>query len=843
VVNLLLHYDRQITISAAGSRKATQWPPQTLYWSEFVQRLKTPVRGTETLTEYLRRPKAQQDDLKDVGGFVAGTLAGHRRKANAVTGRDVITLDLDNIPPGGTQDVLRRVDALGCAYAVYSTRKHEPGRPRLRTLFVVDRTVTADEYEPIARKLADLVGIDLCDPTTFEASRLMYWPSCCVDSEYVYQYGDKPFLSADGILDMYQDWRNVAEWPVVPGEEKKTKKLADRQEDPTIKAGVVGAFCRVYDIYSAMETFLPGVYEPVDDSPGRYTYTGGSTVGGVIVYDNGLFLYSHHATDPVSGQLVNAFDLVRHHKFAEQDDDAKPGTPVNRMPSYTAMCELAVADPPVATLLNQERYEKATQEFSTGLDEDANWMAKLAISSTTGLPAKTINNVLVILENDPRLKGKLAFDEFANRGMALGVLPWDSRTERRVWEDADDAGLMHYLEHVYNIQIADRRMYAAMTLCAHKNRFNDVQEYLTSLKWDGIKRLDTLLIDYLGAEDNVYTRAVIRKSLTAAVARAMTPGCKYDYMPIFVGSQGLGKSTFLRILGRRWYSDSLQTFEGKEAAEMLQGVWINELGELNGLSRSEINAVKQFLSRTEDIYREPYGRRTGVYPRRCVFFGTTNDSEFLRDKTGNRRFWPVDVGIQKPSKNVFTQLEEEADQIWAEAFLAWQLGEPLYLSGEAERIALQEQEAHKESDVKEGIIQEFVERPIPINWYKRDLATRRMYWSGEFSKNQTEKTIPRDRICAAEIWCECFNKDISFMRRQDVMEINKILDNLPGWKKDKNARQFGKPYGHQRGYSRQISLTQTPDIADTSDTLTHSKVLQFNTFDTSDTLNVSPRKS
>jgi len=509
-----------------------------------VEKLKTPIRGTETLAEYLKLPKAQQDDLKDVGGFVGGALIGGRRKASTVASRDIITLDLDKIPAGGTADVLRRLDGLGCAYVTYSTRKHEEARPRLRVLVPTDRPVSADEYEPIARKLAQLIGIDLADPTTFEAHRLMYWPSCCSDSTYVYQYGDKPFVSADGVLAMYQDWRNVAEWPQVPGEQQKPNKLATKQGDPLDKTGVVGAFCKVYDIYRAMETFLPGIYEPVAGSSDRFTYTGGSTVGGAIVYDNGKFLYSHHATDPCSGRLVNAFDLVRLHKFGDRgDDDAKPGTPTNRLPSYTAMCEFAVQDEQVALLLNQERYEKATQEFAVGAEDDSNWMTKLAISSSTGLPAKTINNVLVILENDPLLTGKLAFDEVGNRGMALGALPWDDRTERRVWEDADDAGMMHYLEHVYNIQIADRRMYAAMTLCARKNRFNDVKDYLTSLKWDGVKRLDTLLIDYLGAEDNVYTRAVIRKSLAAAVARAMTPGVNYDYMPIFVGPQGKWNST------------------------------------------------------------------------------------------------------------------------------------------------------------------------------------------------------------------------------------------------------------------------------------------------------------
>lgn len=831
----MLTYDRQISISAAGNRKATRWPTQTLYISEMWERLKTPARGTESLAEYLRLPKSKQDDLKDVGGFVAGTLAGNRRKASNVTGRDILTLDLDNIPPGGTQDTLRRLEGLGCCYCAYSTRKHEEAKPRLRVLAPLDRAATADEYEPLARKLAALIGIELCDPTTFEASRLMYWPSCSADSQYVYQYGDKPFLSADGLLGMYQDWRNIAEWPEVPGAQQKTVKLAAKQGDPTEKAGIVGAFCKTYDIYRSIDDYLPGIYEPCDDSPGRYTFTGGSTTGGAIIYDNGQFIYSHHATDPAGGKLCNSFDLVRLHRFHELDDEAKPDTPTNKLPSYTAMCEFAVKDTYVAALLNQERYEKATQEFNQPPGEyTANWISKLQVSSTTGTPAKTTDNVLIILEHDPLLKDKLAFDEFANRGLVLGALPWDGRTKRRQWTDVDDAGLRHYLERTYGIT-GKERILDAVSLCAHKHTINDVQVYLTRNAWDGIARLDTLLIDYLGAVDNIYTRAVIRKSLAAAVARVMTPGVKYDYMPIFSGPQGIGKSTFLRLLGKRWYSDSLQTFEGKEASEMIQGVWINELGELNGLSRSETNAVKQFLSRTEDIYREPYGRRTGVFPRRCVFYGTTNDTEFLRDRTGNRRFWPVDVGIQEPTKDVFNHLEDEVDQIWAEAFVRWQLGEPLYLSGEAEQISLREQEAHKESNAKEGIIREFIMRPVPVNWDKRGLSERRMYWSGEFGKTSAEETIHREKICAAEIWCECFNKDISTMRRTEVVEINGVLEGITGWKKDRNGRQFGKAYGFQRGYTRVIHLIHSPDTFS-------ENVSKIDTFDTFDTLNVSASK-
>jgi len=827
--------DRQIKISSAGSRKATHWPTQTLYWSEMVDRLKTPVRGTETLAEYMSLPKSKQDELKDVGGFVAGTLHGNRRKASNVIGRDVITLDLDNIQQAHTQDTLRRVAGLGCGYAVYSTRKHEEVKPRLRVLVPLSRMATADEYEPLARKLASIIGMELCDPTTFEASRLMYWPSCSSDSTFVYAHEDKPFLDTDGLLATYADWRNVNEWPEVPGAQQSHIRLAAKQGEPTVKTGVVGAFCRIYDIYSAIETFLPGEYLTCDDGSGRFTFTGGSTTGGAVVYDNGNFLYSHHATDPTSGKLVNAFDLVRLHKFSALDDDAKPDTPTNKLPSFVAACEFAVADTDVANVLNQERYDKAVQEFSenplNSPSETANWIRKIAVSPTTGRPAKTIDNVLVILESDPRLRGKLAYDEFANRGLALGELPWDGRTERRTWGDPDDAGLLHYLEHVYGIQIADKRMYAAMTICSHRHKFNDVQEYLTSLQWDDVKRVDMLLTDYLGAEDSVYTRAVIRKSLAAAVARAMKPGTKYDCVPILAGAQGLGKSTFLRLLGRQWYSDSLQSFEGKEASEMIQGIWVNELGELNGLSRSETNAVKQFLSRTEDIFREPYGRHTGRYPRRCVFFGTTNDVEFLRDRTGNRRFWPVDVGLLQPVKNVFTELENEVDQIWAEAFMRWQLGEPLYLSGEAERISLREQEVHKESNAKEGVIKEFIERSLPANWAGRSIPERNMYWSGEFGNKQGE-TIGRDKVCAAEVWCECFKKDISFMKRADVVEINDILSGLPGWKKERNGMQFGKPYGLQRGYSRALKLLQTP--------VTNFECNRgVDTFDTTDTLNVT----
>ncbi|MBQ6496971.1 MAG: virulence-associated protein E, partial [Firmicutes bacterium] len=393
-------------------------------WLEFAEKLKTPIRSSETYQEYIDSTKAKQAQLKDVGGFVGGTFKPERRKAAYAQGRDLITLDLDSIPSGKTDDVLKRVGGLGCAAVIYSTRKHHGFQPRLRVIIPTDRTVSPDEYEPIARKMGHLIGMDMCDPTTFEVSRLMYWPSVSSDGEYVYQLFDKSFMSADGILAMYEDWHDYSAWPQVPGIESVTKRDVAKQADPYTKKGIVGAFCRAYSIEEAMDKYIPDLYTPTKD-PNRYTFTGGSTAGGAIIYD-GKFLYSHHATDPCSGQLVNAFDLIRLHKFADQDLEAKEGTPVIRMPSYTAMIELARQDDTVGRLMAEERREEAVKAFGEGAaieqqtePQETDWTKRLQLDSN-GNVKKTINNAVLVLENDPNLKDKIVVDEFASCGLTLG---------------------------------------------------------------------------------------------------------------------------------------------------------------------------------------------------------------------------------------------------------------------------------------------------------------------------------------------------------------------------------------------------------------------------------------
>lgn len=794
--------NRELRISTAGSRKATHWPKSRILWSEFVERLKTPVRGAETFEEYLAMSKSQQAELKDVGGFVGGTFTGDRRKSGYVAGRDLVTLDLDNIPAGQTEDILKRVGGLGCGAAVYSTRKHAGYAPRLRIILPLDKTASADQYEPAARKLASLIGMEFCDPTTFEATRLMYWPSCSSDAEYVFEVFDRPFCSLDGLLAMYGDWQDVSQWPQVPGAEAIEKRRIAKQEDPTTKRGIIGAFCRTYSVTQAMEKFLPGIYEETA-VPGRYTYSGGSTTGGAVVYDGDLFLYSHHATDPCSGLLVNAFDLVRLHKYGDRDNDAKEGTPVNKLPSFAEMSRLALNDRDVSALMAQERFEQAQQAFQTQADEEMNdvdlsWLNRMT-RDANGRFEKTINNAVLVLENDPLLKGKIVTDEFANCGMVVGRLPWNPCEDKRRWKDVDDAGFYRYMEAFYGIT-GREKLDNALLLVSSQNRINDVKEYLQGLKWDGVRRLDTLLSDYLGADDTRYTRAVMRKSLCAAVARAIHGGVKYDTMPIFTGPQGIGKSTFLAILGEQWFSDSLTTFEGKEAAELIQGTWINEIGELTAMTRQETQMVKQFLSKQCDIYRAAYGRRTEKYPRRCVFFGTSNESDFLKDTTGNRRFWPVDVGIHPAKKSVWQQLPGEVDQIWAEAYVYWSLGEPLYLSKELEEMAAEQQEAHREMSGKEGIIKEFLEKPLPENWEQMPLQSRRMFLSGNMNPGD-QQLVQREKVCAVEIWAECFGSDPKFMKRSDSMEINGILRTIKGWKPISSPRKYGV-YGQQRGFER-----------------------------------------
>lgn len=829
-----MNNDRQIVISTGNSRKDLNWKRQTLKVSELYEKLRIPNRGVETLDEYMRMSKSKQDDLKDVGGFVAGSLNGGRRKANNVTGRDVITLDFDSVPALGTDNIVKTLDSMQINYCIYSTRKHAANAPRLRVLVPTDRTMTADEYEPCARRMAANIGIAMADPTTFEAGRLMYWPSVCCDSEYVFKTADAPFISVDALLKTYTDWHDFTQWPQVPGSFSYAK-LAVKQGDPEAKDGIVGAFCRKYDVFRAIEELLPGIYAPCDNDPNRFTYTLGSTTGGAVIYDDGKFLFSHHATDPCSNKLVNAFDLVRLHKFGDKDDNAADGTPNNRLPSYKAMCEYANGLDEVALEMLAKRQAQAEADFAgivgggpgsvaidTGIGQfvsgsdgeatlagagdtaDGNWQLLLKRNHQTGEVKNTIDNVMLILEHDPRIRGKFALNEFTGRGEILDVLPWSTggKETRRMWSDTDSNALYWWMEKTWGIT-GRGNIDSALDIHAKLHAFNPVVDYLTGIKWDRQPRLDTLFIDYLGAEDTPYTRAVTRKAFTAAVARAMTPGCKYDNMLILCGPQGIGKSTILDKMSHGWFNDSIRTFEGKEASELLQGVWIIEVAELDAFRRTDVSCIKQFLSLTSDRYRQAYGRNVTEFKRRCVFFGTCNNIDFLQDTTGNRRFWPVDTRAQTPTKDVFNDLtSDEIDQVWAEAYFRFITGEQIFLSGDTAAAAMVKQEAHRERSIQEGVIAEFVARKIPDDWAKWTVDRRRDFWAGGIkAEDASINLVDRQTICAAEVWRELYGHPMDEKaKKSETREINSILASIPGWK---NAGVIYIPqHGAQRGFIR-----------------------------------------
>ena len=798
--------DKQVNISVGNQRFTKNWRVESISVSQLYMRLSRPIVSTETHAEYMKLSKKQKDALKDVGGFVGGTLNSPQRKNEYMVSRDLITLDFDNIPGWQSDAITARCEALMCNYCIYSTRKHTPALPRLRIVIPLDRSITVEEYQPIARRVAQQIGIEMADKTTFDVCRLMYWPSCCADVEFYFRCNqDKPFLSADAVLGTYADWHDMQSWPQVPGEATVHQSMAVKQGDPLTKEGIVGAFCRTYSIEDAMTEFLPGIYEPVDGSADRYTYMNGSTTGGAIVYD-GKFLYSHHATDPCGDKLVNAFDMVRLHKFNDLDAEAEPGTPVTKLPSFQQMCEFARKDKACRATLNKERADSVAKDFgevaAAETSDSLEWMDELEFKDASDIIKNTINNYHIILHHDPSLTGKMAYNDFAGRAEVLEPLPWDPNTGRRMWKDSDSNGLYWYMERSYG-SAGRGNIDSAFSMYLAENSFNEVKDYIRELSWDGVPRLDTLFIDFLAAEDSVYTRAVTRKIFVAGIARAEEPGVKFDNMVILCGPQGIGKSTLLSKMAKGWFNDSITSFEGKDAAELLQGIWLVEISELEAFRKSEMSRIKQFLSLNSDIFRAAYARNPEERKRRCIFFGTTNTSEFLRDPTGERRFWPVDVGQTKSRLSVFRELTNDyIDQVWAEARARWIMGEPLHLSEELEALAAEKQLEHKESSAREGLIREFIDRKVPADWQKWSIDKRRIFWGSQLTGNQEQEgLILRDRICAIEIWCECFGGDIKAMKQTDVREINSVLEKLPDWERQKNAVRCG-PYDRQRGYMR-----------------------------------------
>lgn len=391
-----------------------------------------------------------------------------------------------------------------------------------------------------------------------------------------------------------------------------------------------------------------------------------------------------------------------------------------------------------------------------------------------GSVACTMNNVATILKYDAALSG-VFFNEMSGKVDAEGELPW--KKEGDGWNSADVSNFEWYLEKEYGIYSPTKCRDAMMAYLATEKRKNPVKKYLDELSWDGNRRLDELIYACFKVDRNDYVSAVVRKTLVAAIARVCNPGVKFDTMLVLCGPQGIGKSTFFRRFSKGWYSDSLtiSDMKDKSAAEKIQGIWITELGELAGIKKVDVETVKSFLSRADDQYRIPYGVYVDIHLRNGILVGTTNSTDgFLRDITGNRRFWPVfvsDVG-EKP---IWIFSEYEIDQIWAEAYRYYKEGESLFLSEELEMIARKVQDMAMETDPREGIVRD----------YLRDLKS--------------------DRTCMMQIWCECLHKDRCSMKRKDSYELEGIMKHIDEWEVysgNSSGKMRLTEYGIQRAYVR-----------------------------------------
>lgn len=780
--------DPMLKIAVCNHRNNSKYKNQEKPWSYIKDRNRRPIRTTETAEEYPKLPKEKRDELKDHGGFVGGWLKGGVRKNGNVISRCIGALDADNI--GADDDFLgiTRKALEGVEYFIYSTHKHRPEAPRYRIVILFDREVSEDEYPALMRMVARQIGMDFFDDSTYQSNRMMYWSSCPSNGVFFFEEGIGEPMAVDRYLGMYADWRDTTQWPTSSRQSEVVKHSVRQQQDPLSKDGLIGAFCRTYfPITEAIHTFLSDVYAP-SATEGRYDYIPADSNAGVVIYDD-KFVYSHHATDPACEKLLNAFDLVRIHLFG--DDDPKK--------TYKQMCDLALQQDAVKLTLDRERRERADEDFAA--DDDRDWTSQLRYQPRSQILENSVWNLMLILNNDPDF-ANFGYNELANRVQVTGPVPWDRPADNKFWRDADTAQLKALLDTRY-VSFSSRNHDVCFAKVADDRRFHPIRDYLDSLPpWDGEYRVESLFIRCLEADDTEYVRTVTRRLFAAAVARVYQPGIKFDCLTVIDGAQGIGKSTLLKeLVGDEYYSEtlSLTDMDDKTGAEKLQGYWVIEIGELAGMKKADVEKVKGFLSTTDDKYRPSYGRVVESHPRQCVVIATVNGERgYLRDITGNRRFWIIKCR-QKEQARKWSFTKEERDQIWAEAVALWRGGEKLYLEDTELPAAEALQREAMELDERQGIVEEYLNTLLPDNWDGMDLYERRNYLSVQYDPTQPRGTTVRKAVSNVEIWAECFGKNPSEMKPADSYAIAALMMRVEGWERTEKIKRI-PVYGRQRLY-------------------------------------------
>lgn len=694
----------------------------------------------ETRAQFNKMDKAGQDALKSAFGFImtAPMKDGVRKRVN-VQPRNIISIDVDYATPGL---LLRLEEGLHpvCQYefVLHTSRRHTAKNPRFRIFFILDRYVDVDEFMALSRLLGSMIEdgahmMKMVDAVSFRPAQMMFKPSICSDGEYVYVANHGDLVDPDAIFAEYPNWTDYSSLPRTETEgDGILRASAAKAEDPKAKDGPVGTFCRAYNVIEAIDEFLPDVYAATDEASEkpRYSYLLGTSTSGAVIEDDGDFLYSHHGSDPCADRLVNAFDLVRIHKFGDLDADEDADTPPGKLPSWKAMLKFCKGDKRFLAQQREDKYGNLGSAFddveeveadeeesepevgipmSDDFDDDdligpsparfplgsgshvnvpkskklskrdPHWFERLDTNNNGDLESSA-TNAASILYNDPRTFRAIAFNAFSHHIVCLhniitGIEVAPNHIVQKPdvgdpWQDIDDITVRMLLERRpkpdsdddedkrlggYGLKMTDRDMNAAVMSVARRNAFDPVLDMLAEAEaiWDGVPRIDLLWIDYFKVDDNAYHRETARLFMIALVTRQFEPGHKFDYAPIIEGKTGVRKSAFAKALvGDRFFGEiACKLDDVKQVVETIAGVIVGEIPELSSLHKTDHNAAKAFMRRQVDKVRMSYDRRVTERARRMVCIGTTNDSKYLRDPTGNRSYWPIVIILDRLPKD------------------------------------------------------------------------------------------------------------------------------------------------------------------------------------------------
>lgn len=786
---------------------------------------KNVIRTKETVLEYQEGDRDFRLKCKDKGGFIAGASVNNRRNAASMVSRNMITLDMDYCPKNIIHILEKKQEekTLNFPFFIYSTHSHTPEKPRLRLIVPLKEKILAELYEPVARAIASNVGMEYFDATTFQTNRIMYFPSVSIDGDYLCKEfkllgkDKKDPLDANVMLDQYMDYRNIAEFQkphYIEGLKVSRIEKGNMRDSTKTKYRIVNAFNIEYSIIEAIDTFLGDVYKKERND--RYTYLDGESKNGLVIL-NPQYAYSHHATDPAQGRLLNAFDIVRIHKFGKEDTDVTEQLTYenySRNTSYKSMVDYIRGNLPsvMKRMPEYKKLNKNEKEFiegkiqvEEGSVEENDWRLTLdyAGKGANRHPKSNARNIKIIFENDEYFKDLFYFDSLKDAICFDRSPSWNKEKEEGdLVSDEDDSEIRIYLNTVYQISGKDL-IYDSVVHQASKKRRHPIRTFLAKLpEWDKKPRISTIITTLFDIPSNEYYRQASKAWWVGIIQRIMRPGSKFDTMLILSGEQGIGKSQFGKSIATlywngdmtkidsepNFFGDDELPFDKKDAYEQLGGIMIYELPEFERYyKKSDTSTVKSFISKTSDKYRKSYGRRVGEYKRQCVFIATTNDKRPLRDRTGNRRFLPFYSNLPRNVSRLYDPKywnEKIRNQCLAEALYYFDEGFNPMTKFTPEAMEIWEQLNEKATVENDSlpIVEMYVNNKFPVNYFAYNFYEMKKYYREAVEADFEGNYIAREKrieFSIKEIYCVAFDREIShtpgyIMREQIESALDKL---------------------------------------------------------------------